>query len=91
MLSATILYPVSRITYCAYLLHPLVMRVMVMHMDYPLHLGKPLMVTVFIGQVIMSYLLGFIVSVVYEAPIVSMLKILTKLPLAQPKRKVTST
>ncbi|KAI4458379.1 o-acyltransferase [Holotrichia oblita] len=91
ILSATILYPVSRITYCAYLLHPLVMRIMIMHMDYPLHLGKPLMVAVFIGQVVMSYLLGFVLSVVYEAPIVSMLKILTKIPTFGPKRKTTNS
>ncbi|GJQ66391.1 hypothetical protein Trydic_g4414 [Trypoxylus dichotomus] len=91
LLSATILYPVSRITYCAYLLHPLVMRIMVMHMDYPLHLGKPLMITVFIGQVVMSYVLGFVVSVVYEAPVVSMLKILTKIPALRPKRVTTTT
>ncbi|KRT80577.1 Acyltransferase [Oryctes borbonicus] len=91
LLSATILYPISRITYCAYLLHPLVMRIMVMHMDYPLHLGKPLMITVFIGQVVMSYALGFVVSVVYEAPIVSMLKIFTKIPISRPKRVTTTT
>ncbi|XP_022910626.1 nose resistant to fluoxetine protein 6 [Onthophagus taurus] len=86
ILSATILYPVSRITYCAYLLHPLVMRVMVMHMDSPLHLGKPLMIAVFIGQVVMSYVFGFVISLMFEAPVVSMLKIIQTLPISKPKR-----
>ena len=55
------------------------MRVMVMNMDSPLHLGKPLMITVFLGQVMASYAIGFVVSVMFESPVVSMLKILPKL------------
>ncbi|XP_017775150.1 PREDICTED: uncharacterized protein LOC108561633 [Nicrophorus vespilloides] len=84
ILSATILYPFSRVTYCAYLLHPIVIRVMAMNMDSPLHLGKEVMVILFLGQVVASYALGFIVSVAFEAPVVSMLRILTRIA---PKRK----
>ncbi|KAJ8944684.1 hypothetical protein NQ318_015892 [Aromia moschata] len=78
ILSATILYPFSRVTYCAYLIHPVVIRVMVMSMDSPLHLGSIVTIIIFMGQVVASYGLAFIVSLVFEAPAVSMLRIISK-------------
>nr|XP_034194410.1 O-acyltransferase like protein-like isoform X2 [Osmia lignaria] len=77
ILSAPILYPVSRITYCAYLVHPLVIRLTAMNLDSPFHLGNYTMMITFFGQLVLSYLLSFIISVSFEAPIVSMLKILS--------------
>lgn len=79
ILSATILYPFSRVTYCAYLIHPIVIRIMAMNMDSPLHLGKEVMVIIFLGQVVASYALGFLISVAFEAPVVSMLRILARI------------
>ncbi|XP_068911738.1 nose resistant to fluoxetine protein 6 [Tenebrio molitor] len=78
ILSSTILYPFSRITYCAYLLHPVVIRTMAMSMDSPLHLGSLVMIIIFLGQVVASYSLSFFVSLAFEAPVVSMLRIMTK-------------
>ncbi|GLV44148.1 uncharacterized protein CBL_12556 [Carabus blaptoides fortunei] len=78
ILSASILYPFSRVTYCAYLIHPLVLRGMTMSMDSPLHLGMEVMTIMFLGQVVASYVLSFIVSLAFEAPVVTMLKILTQ-------------
>ncbi|KAF5302728.1 hypothetical protein FQR65_LT08470 [Abscondita terminalis] len=83
LLSASVLYPFSRVTYCAYLVHTIVLRVMVMSMDQPLHLGKGVMPILFLGQVVASYSLAFIVSVSFEGPSVSMLRILTKLTRAK--------
>lgn len=40
LLSAPSLYPLSRVTYCAYLIHPLIIRMMVMYVDSPLHLAR---------------------------------------------------
>ncbi|XP_056633905.1 nose resistant to fluoxetine protein 6 [Diorhabda sublineata] len=78
ILSATILYPFSRVTYCAYLVHPIAIRVMVMYMDSPLHLGSVITVIIYLGQMMLSYILSFFVSVAFEAPIVSLLRIITK-------------
>ncbi|RZB38996.1 nose resistant to fluoxetine protein 6-like [Asbolus verrucosus] len=78
ILSSTVLYPFSRITYCAYLLHPVVMRVMTMNMDSPLHLGSLVMIIIFLGQVVASYVLSFFVSLAFEAPVVCMLRIMSK-------------
>lgn len=43
-LSATCLYPFSRVTYCAYLVHPIVIRSYALSSDSPLHMGVDSMV-----------------------------------------------
>nr|XP_023016448.1 nose resistant to fluoxetine protein 6-like [Leptinotarsa decemlineata] len=78
ILSATVLYPFSRVTYCAYLVHPITIRIMVMSMDSPLHLGSIVTVIIYFGQLVASFLLAFFVSIMYESPIVSLLRIISK-------------
>ncbi|GFG29906.1 hypothetical protein Cfor_09924 [Coptotermes formosanus] len=46
ILSASFLYPFSRVTYCAYLVHPIVIRIMVMRLDSPMHLGLEVIVRI---------------------------------------------
>jgi hypothetical protein len=46
LLSATVLYPFSRVTYCAYLIHPIVIRFYALNSDAPMHLGVDSMVNV---------------------------------------------
>ncbi|KAH8387828.1 hypothetical protein KR093_009722 [Drosophila rubida] len=77
LLSAPCLYPFSRVTYCAYLVHPIVIRSMALNSDAPLHLGGDLMVVMFFGLTVASYFLAFVVSMSFEAPVVTMLKILS--------------
>lgn len=79
VLSSTILYPFSRVTYCAYLIHPIVIRLMVMSTDSPMHLGFIVTFIIFLGQAVASYALAFFVSLAFEAPVVSMLRILSKI------------
>lgn len=51
---------------------------MVMSMDSPLHLGSIVTVIIFLGQFVASYFLAFFVSLAFEAPMVSLLRIITK-------------
>lgn len=44
-LSATCLYPFSRVTYCAYLVHPIVIRAYALSSDTPLHMDVDSMVS----------------------------------------------
>jgi len=44
LLSASFLYPFSRVTYCAYLVHPIMIRVVTMRLDSPMHLSLEIMV-----------------------------------------------
>ncbi|KAJ8919034.1 hypothetical protein NQ315_016940 [Exocentrus adspersus] len=90
ILSATILYPFSRVTYCAYLLHPIVIRVMVMSMDSPLHLGSIVTIVIYMGQVVAAYAISFVVSLAFEAPVVSMLRIISKVVALQKSQSVAS-
>lgn len=77
-LSATCLYPFSRVTYCAYLVHPIVIRSFALNSDAPLHMSVDSMVIIFLGQTCASYLLSFVVSLSFEAPVCALLKILSK-------------
>ncbi|XP_011695435.1 PREDICTED: nose resistant to fluoxetine protein 6 isoform X2 [Wasmannia auropunctata] len=77
ILSWPLLYPFSRVTYCSYLVHPLVIRLTAMNLDSPFHLGKDIMMITFLGQLVLSYVLSFVVSIAFEAPVVSMLKIVS--------------
>lgn len=77
ILSWPLLYPFSRVTYCSYLVHPLVIRLTAMNLDSPFHLGKDIMMIMFLGQLVLSYALSFVISIAFEAPVVSMLKIVS--------------
>lgn len=46
ILAAPILYPFSRLTYCTYLVHPVVLRYVAMHLTHPIHLGELLVVSI---------------------------------------------
>ncbi|XP_052758807.1 uncharacterized protein LOC113522871 [Galleria mellonella] len=84
LLSAPVLYPFSRVTYCAYLVHPVVLRYVAMHLTHPIHLGELLVFVLFLGLTVISYALAFIISVAFEAPMVTMLKIVA--PQRKPHR-----
>lgn len=45
LLSLKLIYPLSRLTYCAYLVHPVIMMVTVSQMDGPLHLHNNIVVS----------------------------------------------
>ncbi|PSN33204.1 hypothetical protein C0J52_23307, partial [Blattella germanica] len=75
-LSCKFLIPFSRITYCAYLVHPLVMMSVIMHLDSPMHLARASMIIVIFGYFCTSYMLSLIVSLGFEAPTISLLNIL---------------
>lgn len=77
ILSAPCLYPFSRVTYCAYLVHPIVIRAMALSSNAPMHLGTESMIVIFFGLVVCSWVFSFVVSLSFEAPVVTMLKILT--------------
>ncbi|KAJ8734380.1 hypothetical protein PYW07_014931 [Mythimna separata] len=84
LLSAPVLYPFSRVTYCAYLVHPVVLRYVAMHLTHPIHMGELFVFILFLGLTVISYALAFVISVAFEAPIVTMLKIVS--PQRKPHR-----
>ncbi|XP_046986287.1 nose resistant to fluoxetine protein 6-like [Schistocerca americana] len=75
VLSQRMLVPLSRLTYCAYLLHPVIMLSAIMHIDAPLHLSRDTMIMVIFGYFTCSYLLSFVVSMTFEAPVIAVLNV----------------
>lgn len=47
LLSLRLLYPLSRLTYCAYLVHPVIMMITSTQMDGPLHLYNGIVVNIY--------------------------------------------
>lgn len=45
LLSLRLMYPLSRLTYCAYLIHPVIMMITTAQMDGPLHLHNGIVVS----------------------------------------------
>ncbi|KOX80350.1 Nose resistant to fluoxetine protein 6 [Melipona quadrifasciata] len=75
LLSLRLIYPLSRLTYCAYLVHPVIMVLTVNKMDGSLHLHNNIVLILYFGNLVASYLVSFCISIAFEAPIVNLLKI----------------
>lgn len=76
LLSYPSLLPLSRLTYCAYLVHPVSQIVMSFDLKGTVHIQHSLVLTIFIGNVMTSYALALLLAVLFEVPFVRMLKIL---------------
>ncbi|XP_073996733.1 nose resistant to fluoxetine protein 6-like isoform X2 [Rhodnius prolixus] len=75
LLSCKLLRPLSRLTYCAYLAHPVIMVLTSFHMQGPLHTDNIIIVILWFGNLVASFLVSFLISLAFEAPIVGLLKI----------------
>lgn len=76
LLSYRPMLPLSRLTYCAYLIHPVTQIVMSFQLKGPVHIQHALVLTIFMGNAIISYTCALVLSLMFEAPVVRMLKIL---------------
>lgn len=75
ILSYQAIFPLSRLSYCAYLLHPVVMMATSFQMEAPMHLQHVIVVTMFFGNAVLSFILAYFVSLIFEAPVVKLLKL----------------
>ncbi|XP_026764609.2 nose resistant to fluoxetine protein 6-like [Galleria mellonella] len=69
--------PLSRLTYCAYLIHPTIMVISTFHLDGPLHLQNTMVIVTYAGYAVMAFLSSFAISISFEAPAVRLIKILS--------------
>ncbi|XP_046402917.1 nose resistant to fluoxetine protein 6-like [Ischnura elegans] len=74
ILSNRVFVPFSRLSFCAYLVHPIVMFAVYMHSDAPYHLTRDSMVMTIGGFILSSYMLAFVVSMSIEAPSIRLLE-----------------
>ncbi|XP_078686671.1 nose resistant to fluoxetine protein 6-like [Branchiostoma floridae x Branchiostoma belcheri] len=68
--------PLSRLTYCAYLVHLLVMYAVYLTREVPVHYSMFTMIYFFLGHLTLSYGVAFLVSVAVEAPLLGLEKII---------------
>lgn len=76
ILSWKYLYPISRLTYCTYLVHFVLIRVIVLDVGSSWHLTPGFVAILFFGIVVASYASSIFFFLFFEAPVVSLLKIL---------------
>ncbi|XP_050443463.1 nose resistant to fluoxetine protein 6-like [Adelges cooleyi] len=88
-LSFRLLQPLSRLTYCAYLVHPIIMTITNFQMDGPLHLHNLITLILYFGNAVASFIVSFFISLTFEAPVVNLLKIMLAPP-QRPPMKSTS-
>ncbi|KAG5878784.1 hypothetical protein JTB14_036333 [Gonioctena quinquepunctata] len=75
LLSSELFLPLSRLTYCAYLIHPVLMCLTSFHLDGPMHLDDVIVFVIYCGNVVISFATAFVISIAFEAPLVNLLKV----------------
>ncbi|XP_014468574.1 PREDICTED: nose resistant to fluoxetine protein 6-like [Dinoponera quadriceps] len=75
ILSWKYIYPFSRLTYCAYLVHTWLIRFLILLGGRSLHLSYSFLTVLFFGYAVMSYVISLFLSLLFEAPMVSLLRI----------------
>ncbi|XP_076807344.1 nose resistant to fluoxetine protein 6-like [Clavelina lepadiformis] len=68
--------PLSRLTYCAYLIHPLVVRWLVVSRETLLHYSISTIISIFLTTLVLANLLAYFVAMLIEFPVVELMKIL---------------
>ncbi|XP_078581489.1 nose resistant to fluoxetine protein 6-like [Branchiostoma floridae x Branchiostoma japonicum] len=68
--------PLSRLTYCAYLIHLQLVYAVYFTLEVPIHYTTFTMIYFFLGHVTLSYGLAFLVSVAVEVPLMGVEKII---------------
>ncbi|GAB0097138.1 O-acyltransferase like protein [Sergentomyia squamirostris] len=76
LLSSRVFLPLSRLTYCTYLVHPMIMMITSFQMEAPIHMQHSFVLTAFFGNAVISFVAAFLVSLMFEAPVIRMLKII---------------
>ena len=76
ILSWKIWAPLGRLTYAAYLVHPIIIYTYYFNMLQPLHFSDQTMIYIFISHLVFSYLVAFVVSMLVEAPMIQLEKLI---------------
>ncbi|XP_044001011.1 nose resistant to fluoxetine protein 6-like, partial [Aphidius gifuensis] len=74
ILSCKFLLPLSRLTYCAYLLNPMIINVIYLGNESSVHMNFLLNFITFLGILITSFIGAFVLSVMFEIPYISIFK-----------------
>ncbi|XP_066247299.1 nose resistant to fluoxetine protein 6-like [Euwallacea similis] len=76
LLSCKFFLPLSRLTYGAYLVHPILMFLTSFSLDGSLQIHQMIAIVIFFGNVVLSFGVAFVVSLTFEAPAINLMKII---------------
>ncbi|CAN7937025.1 unnamed protein product [Ixodes hexagonus] len=76
LLSFGALKPLSRLTYCAYIIHPVIMAVFYGSREEVFDFSPSLLTYFTLGNVTLSYGISFVLSLLFEAPVLALEKAL---------------
>ena len=78
--------PLGRLTFAAYLVHPIIMFAYQLTLLTPLQFTDLTLIYLFVSNLVFSYLFGYVVSMFVEAPMMGLEKLLLPVPKANPKK-----
>ncbi|XP_077286857.1 O-acyltransferase like protein-like isoform X2 [Arctopsyche grandis] len=74
ILSCPFIYPLSRLSYCAYLLHPVLLKIIFISSGSIQHISPEIIGIIYIGFLFFTFAAALIFSLLFEAPSVSLLR-----------------
>ncbi|PVD22246.1 hypothetical protein C0Q70_18054 [Pomacea canaliculata] len=78
ILSWKALVPLSRLTYCVYLVHIIIMEAYFYSRDTPFYVSDENVVIAFLGLLLFSFMVAAVISIAFEAPMMALEKVLLK-------------
>ncbi|XP_060069287.1 nose resistant to fluoxetine protein 6-like [Ylistrum balloti] len=70
--------PLSRLTYCAYLVHPILQSLVYLSLRQQFRMSDLTMITYFLAFLMMAYAVAFVVSLAFESPMMGLEKAIFK-------------
>ncbi|OWF42953.1 nose resistant to fluoxetine protein 6-like [Mizuhopecten yessoensis] len=78
LLSWKAFLPLGRLTYCAYLVHPIVLYCFIYNRRVSLYMDDITMVYIFLATLVAAYSVAFVVSLAFESPMMGLEKVIFK-------------
>ncbi|XP_033732240.1 nose resistant to fluoxetine protein 6-like [Pecten maximus] len=78
LLSWKAFIPLSRLTYCGYLIHPIVMFAFYFSHQTPIHYTNFSLIMIYLGFLCLTFMGAFILSLAFEAPFMGLEKVIFK-------------
>jgi len=78
LLSAKCFVPLSRLTYPAFLIHPIVMAVFYGSRQSSFHFSHYLMLYLILGNIVITYACAFVLATLFELPLIRVERSLSK-------------
>ncbi|XP_071581532.1 nose resistant to fluoxetine protein 6-like [Temnothorax nylanderi] len=70
--------PLSRLTYCAYLLNPIIIQAIHLYSETSIHFEFLSLIIMTSGYIIITYLCSYVLSLMFEMPYISLMKMFIK-------------